>query len=1093
MPEFDITAWLDGLGLAQYAPAFVDNAIAADVLPTLTADDLTELGVTALGDRKRLLAAIAAQRQAPAPPAAADGERRQVTILFCDLVDFTGLGDRLGAEATHALLNRYFATVDGLVQAYGGTVDKHIGDNVMALFGAPRAHTDDPERAGQLAIAIHAAIADLAADTGLPIAVHIGIASGQVVASGTGSAAHHEYTVTGPAVNLAARLHEHAAAGETLIAESVHVALSDDLLRESLGEVTFRGMATPQRVWRLTGRSGAPAAPATGLVGRVSECAQFAGIVKACRDTASGRLVYLRGDAGIGKSRLLAAFVDLAAAQGFACHRALVLDFGEGRGQDVLRTLVRSLLGVTGAADETTRRDIAEAAVAAGWVDPEDRMFIVSLLDVPLPDDLRGVYEAMDNGARTDRRRETLAHLAAGIAGQTPIAIAVEDVHWAGAAELLTLAAVAAALASLPGLVILTTRADGDPMVRGWRDALHGRAVVTMDLAPLAPAESLDLARQWAADDRSAFTRRAVERADGNPLFLEQLLRGGERGGDDDLPGTVRSVVLARVDGLPADDKQAVQAASVMGQRFSLASLRFVLEQPHYDPARLLDDNLIRAHGGDLLFAHALIRDGVYSSLLKARLRQLHIRAAQWFEGRDQVLQAEHLDRAGDPAAPGAYLAAARGNAAEYRFHRALELVERALPIAFEPEQVAVLTCFRGDLLRELGDLETSIATFRDAAGEAPDDACRLAAWIGLAEGLRIVDAQEEAIEVLGRAQPLAERSGRGDLLARIHTLRGNLCFPIGDFEGCRTEHEKALHYARATGLRDAEAQALGGLGDAAYFRAHMISAERHYADCVRLAHDHGMVRVEAANLPMLGFTQFFQNRAADAIAATTKAAKLAETIADLRAESLAHDILAAIYLELDSAAEAEASAGRSVALARTLGSPRFASDAFAHLSMVQYHRGETDLAEATLQRALTASREFDTSYASAWILAIAAVQHPVRAEKVRLLDLAETKLGGDSVSHNHLHFAQYAIEASLDLADWDRVRRHAEALRAYTAAEPFPWATFQVARAFALAEHGAGGRQPELLAEITRLRDEADAAGLGIARRALTAALDQP
>ena len=1088
MPEFEISVWLDGLGLGQYAPAFVDNAIAADVLPTLTADDLTELGVTALGDRKRILAAIAALAEAP-PSAPAVGERRQVTILFCDLVDFTGLGDRLGAEETHALLNRYFATVDGLVQDFGGTVDKHIGDNVMALFGAPQAHTDDTERAVQLAIAVHAAMADLAAETGLPIAVHIGIACGQVVASSTGSAAHREYTVTGPAVNLAARLHERAGAGETLIADAVNAAIPAEYLRDSLGEIALRGIAEPQHIWRLTGRGAPPAVPATGLVGRASERAQFAGIVSACREARSGRIVYLRGEAGIGKTRLLAEFIDAATGAGFSCHRALVLDFGEGRGQDAVRTLVRSLLQVTDATDEATRLNIADAAIAAGWARPKDRMFVVSLLDVPLPDDLRAIYEAMDNGARTARRRETLAHLAAGIAAQTPVAIAVEDIHWAGDAELQALAAVAAALAALPGLLIVTSRVDGDPLHRGWHDALRGCGLVTMDLAPLAPTEAHDLARQWTAGDHAGFTRRAVERAEGNPLFLEQLLRGGERG-DDDLPGTLRSVVLTRVDGLPPDDKQALQAAAVMGQRFTLAALRFVMEQPAYDPARLRDDGLIRAHGNGLLFAHALIRDGVYSSLLKARLRQLHLRAAQWFEGRDQVLQAEHLDRAGDPAAPGAYLAAARATAAEYRFHNALELVERALPIAFEPAQIAVLTCFRGDLLRELGDLDASIATFRAAAADAPDDACRLAAWLGLAEGLRFVDAQEEALEVLDRAQPLAERGGRGDLLARIHTLRGNLFFPLGDFQGCRTEHEKALNYARATSLRAAEAQALGGLGDAAYFRAHMITAERHFTDCVELAHAHGLARVEAANLAMVGFTRFFQNRADDAFAAAARAAELAEELADLRAESLAQNVLCAMYFEQGRGDEAEACSHRSMALADIFGSPRFLSDNLAHLSMIRYSRGDLAAAAETLERALEASQAFGTNYASAWILATAAVQHDDPAEKVRLLEQAETNLGHDSVSHNHLYTYQFSIEACLDLGDWDRARRHAETMRSYTADEPFPWATFQVARAFALAEHGAGNRAPELLAEITRLRDAADAAGLAFARRGLAAAL---
>ncbi len=223
----DVGAWLRELGLAEYAEAFATNGIDSAILPELTNDDLKDLGIARLADRKRLLKAIEELSSDTAPerreitssiPA---GERRQVTVLFADLAGYTRLTSALGAEEIHALLNRYFEAVDAVVESYGGVVDKHIGDNVMAVFGAPVAHDDDPMRAVRAALTIHERMAALSKEGGRLLQAHIGIASGQVVASSTGSDAHREYTVTGDSVNLAARLQDKAQPGETLISDAL--------------------------------------------------------------------------------------------------------------------------------------------------------------------------------------------------------------------------------------------------------------------------------------------------------------------------------------------------------------------------------------------------------------------------------------------------------------------------------------------------------------------------------------------------------------------------------------------------------------------------------------------------------------------------------------------------------------------------------------------------------------------------------------------------------------------------------------------------------------------------------------------------------
>ncbi len=208
----NVEAWLTDLGLEHYADAFRENGVDPSLLPELTNEDLKDLGVERLVDRKTILKAIARLSESEDEPAAEPsalttiaGERRQVTVLFADIAGYTKLSSELGAEETHALLNRYFGAVDGVVESYGGSVDKHMGDNVMAVFGAPIAHDDDPLRAVHAALDIHERMAPLSEEVGHRLSPHIGIASGQVVASGTGSDAHSEYTVTGDSVNLASR------------------------------------------------------------------------------------------------------------------------------------------------------------------------------------------------------------------------------------------------------------------------------------------------------------------------------------------------------------------------------------------------------------------------------------------------------------------------------------------------------------------------------------------------------------------------------------------------------------------------------------------------------------------------------------------------------------------------------------------------------------------------------------------------------------------------------------------------------------------------------------------------------------------------
>ena len=618
--------------------------------------------------------ALVGARPATSAPAAPEpssvtesGTRRPVTVLFADISGFTTLSGKLDPEDTHALLNKFFGVTDALVRRFGGSIDKHIGDSVMAVFGAPIAHDNDPERAVRAALDIHNAIADLGNEKTGVIRIHAGIAAGEVVASHVGSDDHEEFTVTGETVNLAARLQDLAHPGETLISESVHRQVAELVISETLDQVSIRGIEGTRQVWRVTGIAAPGTATAQGrLLGRQAELAQLSSALEACLDANRGQAICLRGEAGIGKSRLMAEFRNMAAGKGFVCRatRVLdfgagmgldanrgqaiclrgeagigksrlmaefrnmaagkgfvcratrVLDFGAGMGRDAIRTLVGEMLGTSEGDAEPARVAAAENAVHLGLVPTDNVVHLNDLLGIEQPIALRSIYDAMDDDARTSGRRETVSEIAKGLAGREALALFIEDVHWADPPVLMYLAGLCSALVEYPALLVMTTRIEGDPLDQNWRAQAHGCPVLTIDLGPLQSIDAQQMAEEFPQLDPAAI-EICVERADGNPLFLEQLLRSATEHESGQIPESLHSLVLARMDALASGDREALRAASILGQRFTLDALRSLLGRADYACDGLIDRLMVRPDNGAFLFSHALIRDGVYASLLK--------------------------------------------------------------------------------------------------------------------------------------------------------------------------------------------------------------------------------------------------------------------------------------------------------------------------------------------------------------------------------------------------------------------------------------------------------------------------------------------
>src|SRR5215469_3248224 len=325
----DIEAWLQGLGLERYVPAFRDNEIDGEVLPKLTSEDLREIGVAAIGHRRKLLDAIAALG-ASAPTAAvrasvsdasapADAERRQVTVMFCDLVGSTALSARLDPEDLREVIGRYHACVAETVSRFHGFVVKYMGDGVLVYFGYPHAHEDDTEQAVRAGLALMNAVGEIAAPA--PLQLRIGIATGLVVVGdliGAGSA--QEQAIVGETPNLAARLQALAEPNAIVIAESTRRQIGALFELADLGPQSLKGFAEPQRIWRALaenrtlGRFEALRSGATPLVGREEEIELLRRRWTRVK-RGEGQVVLLAGEAGIGKSRLTAALIERIAAE----------------------------------------------------------------------------------------------------------------------------------------------------------------------------------------------------------------------------------------------------------------------------------------------------------------------------------------------------------------------------------------------------------------------------------------------------------------------------------------------------------------------------------------------------------------------------------------------------------------------------------------------------------------------------------------------------------------------------------------------------------------------------------------------------------
>jgi class 3 adenylate cyclase/predicted ATPase len=646
-----IADWLEKLGMSEYAKSFAENRIDFSILRDLTDQDLKDLGVV-LGDRRKLLRAISelgsapgsSKTKAPAPPLAAappppraaheaTGERRYLAVMFCDLVDSTGIAARLDAEDWRDLVGAYVDAASAAVVEMGGKVVNRQGDGLMALFGFPVAQENDAERAARAALAIQRALAELNRKnigTGKPALVaRIAIDSGPVVVNAAGE-------IFGDVPNIAARAQALTEPGTVVVTARVRRQVAGLFVAEERGSHELKGVPGPVTLFRLIRASGGGRRSGqrhlTPLMGRDEEIAMLIRRWERAQ-RGNGQLVMIVGEPGLGKSRLIEEFHSWLRE---VPHTWTEWNCSQLQQNTPLRPIAEWGRQRFGGVDVPAERRLGEleSSLAHVKLDPVENVPLLALLlDIPLP------AEHVPSLAPEELRGRQLAALTNWVmagARTQPIVLALEDVHWADPTTIDVLRGIAERGVLAPLFVLITARPEFRPT---WGMRSHHS---TISLAPLDRDQVRDMVVELCA--RHALPKEVIEnvaeRSGGVPLFVEEvtrlLLERGAQGGIQAVPPTLQQSLAARLDRLgPA--REVAQIGAVIGRDFSYPLLRAVvgMEDAPLQTAldRLAEADILLMQGlppnSDYRFTHSLIQDAAYENLLKTRRQLLHQRAAE--------------------------------------------------------------------------------------------------------------------------------------------------------------------------------------------------------------------------------------------------------------------------------------------------------------------------------------------------------------------------------------------------------------------------------------------------------------------------------
>ncbi len=792
----------------------------------------------------------------------AASERRVVTMLFCDIQGSTALAEQLDPEEWTEIVNAAFEQMVRPIYRYEGTVARLMGDGLLAFFGAPVAHEDDPRRAILAGLAIVDGIR--AWRESLPAArtldVRVGINTGLVVVGAVGSDLRLEYSAIGDAINLAARMEQTAAPGTVQIAEDTFRLVEGQFDVEPLGDIVVKGKQEPVRAWRVVRRAAGQRRAAPGLrAPLVNRRAEWDALERSFEGLAAGRggVLFLTGDAGLGKTRLIdeAAQRLLPALAGARLFDGAAVSYETNQPYGLLARLMRQPLGLmAGDPAEHVRERVAAHATA------DDIPILETLLGATHPHATPGRPHEINGETFAHLLEATLERFWRAQAAAGPLVLALDELQWLDASSAARLAALFHLSESAPVLFLCASRRERHS--HGWglketagRDLPH--RLIEVALHPLNDDESRLLLTELLGAARPAggaaltqtLAAHVLEKAEGNPLFLEEVARhliergataGGGWAADPAalrLPDSLLALLTARIDRLDEDPRRVLQAASVIGRRFSRAPLAALVDEP-----QMLDRHLVELQRMELIhevvrlpepgyaFNHSLTQEAVYHTILLRQRRAMHQRVAESIEARGEAdaapVLARHYLEADLPERALPHLLAAAS--AALRLHATTEAIdqyERALTIALTldapPATLRDIYTHRGRALElesrfaEAKQIYEELEQLGQARGEPSLELEALLLQGKLHANVTPLFNPPVGRALMERARPLAEQLDDRAAEVRIHWNFVNIGRFDGRFDEATTNGERGVALARELGLEEDLAFLLNDLGDA--------------------------------------------------------------------------------------------------------------------------------------------------------------------------------------------------------------------------------------------------------------------------------------
>ena len=847
----DIAAWLRDLGLEQYKQAFCDNAIDAAVLPELTAEDLKDMGVSLVGHRRKLLAAIAALRpedssQYPTTDKVLSVvERRQITVMFCDVVDSTPLSTRLDPEDLREVLGAFQNCVAETVGRYDGFVARYMGDGILAYFGYPQAHEDDAERAVRAALAQIEAVPHL--KTRERLQIRVGIATGLVVVGSLpGIRETQEWDIAGETPNLAARLQALAEPNTIVIDPRTQRILGNMFEYRDLGGVSLKGFAEPVHSYGVLRPSVVESRfealhpdRLTPLVDREEELGLLTRIWAQAK-AGSGCVVLISAEPGIGKSRLIEEFRDSIEGEQ---HIRLRYFCSPHHQDSTLFPFVGQLERAAGFTSEdtpSTKLDKLEALLAPNAPADGDVPLLAELLSLPFDDS----YPPLDFTPKQKKEKtfEALLRQFAGLASRQHLLMIFEDLHWADPTSRELLDLTVEHVTRIPVMLVATFRPEFEAP---WTSQPH---VETLSLRRMAREESGELVRA-VIGSTAALPREVVdeivERTDGVPLFVEELTKAvvetSISGSDTEkaavlsvaavspaVPATLQASLIARLDLLGTTAKEVLQTGAVIGRDFSYEVLAAIGQwtdwELHRALSRLVAAGLVFQREipprASYLFKHALLQDVAYSMLLLGLRRSLHGRIALVLEGqfsdamqgRPETL-ARHFTEAGlYEKAVEYWCRAGRQSAARSGFIEAITQLRTGLRLIADlpdtrerkEQELELQVTLSGVLTVVKGYAHPEVAEASDRARDLIPQTTRAGSitHFSMLRGLWAADfvggRPKAALNYAHEFLSLAQSQSDSRMLATGHWLVGRVLITIGDYRAATLHLQRAVATYRA-------------------------------------------------------------------------------------------------------------------------------------------------------------------------------------------------------------------------------------------------------------------------------------------------------